>query len=330
MVRPLLLGLFAVAAAHAQPVAPVTPGAAPEARRLLSYLYEIDDDHILSGQHNYNGDMGLYTNRAHELTGDVPVVWGTDFIWNGTRDPGQEIVDEAIRRHRAGHIVTLMWHAGPPTDVPPFGWSESIQSDLTDAEWDEMLTPGTPLHTRWLEQIDTVAGYLAQLRDAGVPVLWRPYHEMNGVWFWWGDKRGEAGFQKLWRAMFDRYANHHRLTNLLWVWNANGPRDLPQDQAYTYAWYYPGHAYVDVLATDVYHFDYEQKDYEELLALAEGRPIALGEVGRLPNPIMLEAQPQWAWFMVWSNWIDTANTPGEVRAVYEHPRTLSLGDVEID
>ena len=129
--------------------------------------------------------------------------------------------------------------------------------------------------------------------------------------------------------MFDRYVTHHGLTNLVWVWNANGPRDLPADQAYPYAWYYPGPEYVDVLATDVYHFDYEQKDYEELLALADGKPVALGEVGELPNTTMLEAQPAWAWFMVWANWIDTANTPGGVRAVYEHPQTLSLGDVDL-
>ena len=171
----------------AQPSEPVNPDASPEARALLAYLSENGREHTLSGQHNYNGGMGQFTSRAYDITG---VVWGTDFIWNGARDPGQEVVDEAVRRHRAGHVVTLMWHAGPPTDEPPFGWSESIQSEVTDDEWDAMLTPGTPLHTRWLEQVDTVAGYLAQLRDAGVPVLWRPYHEMNGVWFWWGDKRG--------------------------------------------------------------------------------------------------------------------------------------------
>ena len=100
---------------------------------------------------------------------------------------------------------------------------------------------------------------------------WRPYHEMNGVWFWWGDKKGPDGYQKLFKMMFDRFVNVHKLNNLLWVWNANGLRDLPFDQAYSYADYYPGPDYVDVLATDVYHFDYEQKDYNELLDLAKGK-----------------------------------------------------------
>src|SRR5690606_20383457 len=175
----------------------------------------------------------------------------------------------------------------------------SIQGELTDEEWAELTTPGTELNLRWQKQVDQVAALLAQLRDAGVPILWRPYHEMNGIWFWWGDKKGPDGFAKLWKMMYDRYVNVHHLDNLLWVWNANAPRDIPFDQAYSYRDYYPGHEYVDILATDVYHFDYEQKDYEELLALAEGRPVALGEVGELPKMEILEVQPAWTWFMVW-------------------------------
>lgn len=325
----LLLQSLLVARALAQPMPPVNPDSSPEAQALLAYLYEIDDDHTLSGQHSYNGRMNEFFDRVHEMTGSWPAVWGTDFIWRGSEDPGDEIVEEAIRKHETGYIVTLMWHAGPPTDDPPFPWSESIQGELTDEQWSEMLTPGTPLHTRWQAQIDIVAGHLAKLRDAGVPVLWRPYHEMNGVWFWWGDKKGDDGFRKLWRMMFDRYVNHHGLTNLIWVWNANAPRDIPKDEAFPYEHYYPGHEYVDVLATDVYHYDYEQNEYQQLVDLAEGRVIALGEVGQLPKPEILEAQPKWAWFMVWSQWLETHNPDGRVESVYAHPSVLSHDELTL-
>ena len=312
----------------AQPFSPVHGNASEEARALLRYLYEIDEEHVLSGQHNYNGDFDRFTDRVHAITGSYPAVWGTDFIWRGTHDPGPEIVAEAIEKWNDGYIVTLMWHAGRPTDAPPFPWSESIQGELTDEEWQALVTPGTDLHRRWQAQADTVASYLKQLRDAGVPVLWRPYHEMNGVWFWWGDKKGEDGFVKLWRMMVDRYVHHHDLNNLLWVWNANAPRDIPEDQAYAYHHFYPGHDYVDVLATDVYHFDYEQNEYEQLLDLADGRVIALGEVGQLPKPEILAAQPRWAWFMVWSQWIDTHNTEERVQNVYAYPPTLTHDEVD--
>ncbi len=323
----LLCFLFSAALCQAQSFPPVNKKASPEARRLLEFLYEIDDEHTLAGQHNYNHEMSRYTNKAQEIGGRYPAIWGTDFVWSGATDPGQKIVDEAIAKHRSGVIVTLMWHAGRPMDEPPFRWSESIHGEVSEAEWEEITTPGTPLHARWRNQVDQIAVYLKQLRDAHVPVLWRPYHEMNGVWFWWGDKRGEEGYAKLWKLLYDRFVNFHHLDNLIWVWNANAPRDIPGDQAYSYKEYYPGHQYVDVLATNVFNFDYEQKDYKELLSLAEGRVIALGEVGELPKMEILAAQPKWAWFMVRGSWLETHNTLERVMTIYSLRETLTLDEL---
>ena len=110
-----------------------------------------------------------------------------------------------------------------------------------------MLTPGTETYTRWARQADVIAGFLTQLKDAHIPVLWRPYHEMNGDWFWWGKRGGPNGYAALYRQMYDRFVHVHHLDNLLWVWNANAPAPhiLPYPECY------PGHEYVDVLATDM-------------------------------------------------------------------------------
>ncbi|HYJ46977.1 MAG TPA: glycosyl hydrolase, partial [Pyrinomonadaceae bacterium] len=213
--------LLAFSQARAQSFKPVNRNASPEAQKLLSYLYSLKGKQTLSGQHNYNHEMNKYMEAAHDLTGKYPAVWGTDFILGGTKDYGPEIVNEAIKKYKEGFIVTLMWHAGRPTDDPPYGWKESIQADVTAEQWKELVTEGTRLNLRWQAQVDKVASYLKQLRDAHVPVLWRPYHEMNGIWFWWGDKRGKEGYQKLWKMLFDRFVNFHGLNNLLWVWDAN-------------------------------------------------------------------------------------------------------------
>lgn len=315
--------------ASGSPQVPVNPDASREARALLAFVHRVSaEQRILAGQHDYNSALGQWSRRAEELTGHAPAVWGTDFYWSSGEDPGERVAEEAIRRHRSGQIVTLMWHVGRPTDDAPYPWAESVQAELTDAEWRALVTPGTPVHERWLAQVDRLASHLTRLRDAGVPVLWRPYHEMNGVWFWWGARPGPDGFQKLYRMLYDRLVNHHHLDNLLWVWDANAPRDIPEDEAFAYADFYPGHDVVDVLATDVYHFDYEQDEYESLLALADGKPIALGEVGELPKPEILDAQPAWSWFMVWSSWLESANTPERVRAVYDSPRTLTADEME--
>lgn len=297
--------------------------ASPEAQKLLNYIYSIDGKYTLAGQHNYSPRFDQYMDTVKSITGKTPALWGTDFILHGTEDFGNEVVLEAIKKWTDGFIVTLMWHSGRPTDNPPYGWKESIQAELTDSEWLELTTADTELNKRWLAQVDKIASYLKQLRDANVPVLWRPYHEMNGVWFWWGDKKGPDGFQKLWKMMFDRFVNYHQLNNLIWVWNANAPRDIPFDEAFSYIDFYPGADYVDILATDVYHYDYEQKDYLELLELANGKPIALGECGELPKPEILELQSKWTWFMVWSNWIIIDNTPERVKSIYNLSQVIT-------
>ncbi|HEX2393782.1 MAG TPA: glycosyl hydrolase [Bacteroidales bacterium] len=306
---------------------PVNPDASPEAKKLLAYLYSLQGKHTLAGQHNYNQSLNQYMDSVKSITGKFPAVWGTDFILNGTTDHGPEIVKEAVKKYNDGYIVTLMWHAGRPTDDPPYGWRESVQAELDEAQWNELTKPGTALNKRWEAQVDKIASYLKQLQDAKIPVLWRPYHEMNGVWFWWGDKKGPDGYQKLWKMMFDRFTKVHKLNNLLWVWNANAPRDIPFDQAYSYKEYYPGPEYVDVLATDVYNHDYEDRDYNELLALANGKIIALGECGELPKPEILKVQPRFSWFMVWANWIQIDNSPRRVRDIYDHPQVMTHEEV---
>ena len=104
-----------------------------------------------------------------------------------------------------------------PTEDEPVTFHDSVQVHLTNWEWQHLLSPGTDLHARWERQIDRVAGYLAELQDAGVPVLFRPYHEMSGNWFWWGGRPGPQGLQELYRQLFNRYVRVHQLHGLVWV-----------------------------------------------------------------------------------------------------------------
>ncbi|HEA29481.1 MAG TPA: glycosyl hydrolase family 26 [Leeuwenhoekiella sp.] len=307
---------------------PVNPNASPEAKNLLNYIQNLDGN-ILAGQHSYNEQPENFYNKAQEITGKYPAVWGTDLYWNGSENPSDRIVEAAIKKHKQGAIVTLMWHVGRPIDNAPYGWSQSVQNTFSDEQWKQLTTEGTEIHKKWLAQVDTIAATLKKLQEAHIPILWRPYHEMNGVWFWWGNKPGKNGYIKLWKMLYERLTNHHKLNNLIWVWNANAPRDIPGDEAFDYKDFYPGKNYVDILATDVYHYDYEQKDYDQLLKLADGKPIALGEVGELPKPEILQAQPQWRWFMVWSNWLETANTPERVQAIYNDPKTTTRDEVQL-
>ncbi|MDZ7722035.1 MAG: glycosyl hydrolase [candidate division KSB1 bacterium] len=313
---------------------PVNPDTIPEARALLDFLYEIRGEYVLSGHHNGPNNPLQYSTAVEEMTGSMPVVWGSDFSFNFRgNDPAvvrSNMVETAKELYARGHIITLMWHACFPADGDSCD-HESIwlwKPGVSEQQWDSLTTPGTQLNQQWREQVDHVAVHLKELQKANVPVLWRPYHEMNGIWFWWCDKRGEDGFQKLWKMMYDRLVNHHNLNNLIWVWNPNAPRDTPGDEAYDYDLYFPGLEYVDVLAADVYHNDYKQSHHDDLIELAGDKVISLGEIGKMPEPDILDEQPQWTWFMGWANWLFKANDPDSVRALYNSPRVLTMDEIE--
>lgn len=78
--------------------------------------------------------------------------------------------------------------------------------------------------------IAEIAKQLNRLRDAGVPVLWRPLHEASGGWFWWGAKGPEA-YKKLWYYLYDQLTNVYGCNNLIWVWNGQNPDWYPGDNA---------------------------------------------------------------------------------------------------
>ena len=209
----------------------------------------------------------------------------------------QNIVDEAIRRNNDGFIITIMWHAAPPTQDEPVEFRKSVQGSLTDEQWNDLVTPGTAINEKWKSQVDVIAFFLKQLQYANVPILWRPYHEINGNFFWWNGRVGENGTKKLYRMLYDRLVKFHKLNNLIWVYNCNEIREnvLPYDSVY------PGNDVVDILATDIYRNGFDPNDYNQLLALAGDKPIALGEVGGPPPLEKLREQPRWTWFMVWGN-----------------------------
>jgi mannan endo-1,4-beta-mannosidase len=322
----LFLGCATLAKAAQEPV---NPHATPEARALLAYLNSISGKGIVTGQHNYPNVGARWTDMAYDLTGKYPGLYGQDFGFSGGEDKDSVLsrpamVEEVKRQWQNGAIIALTWHEVRPTDDEPVTFRESVQGKLTDYEWKQLLTPGTPLNLRWCAQVDVVAGYLRQLRDAHVPVLFRAYHEMNGGWFWWGGRPGKDGSAALYRMIYDRFVNVHHLDNLVWVWNVNAPNaDWPP-----IAQYYPGAQYADVVSMDIYG-EFKQDYYNSVLALAAGKPIALAEVGALPSVEVLNKQPLWTYFMCWSEIVRTSNTPEAVNAVYHAPQALNRDDVRL-
>jgi len=279
---------------------PVTPNASPEARALLAFLYDISGKQTLSGQHNFPNEQEYSTHVLAKAMGKTPAIYGTDwgFAKAGDKDSAYvrgEIVQELISQYRGGAIVTICWHAARPIEDEPVTFRREVCGKISDQEFDELLTPGTAVHARWCAQVDATVVYLKQLEAARVPILFRPYHEMNGDWFWWGGRRGERGTKQLYRQIFDRLVNHHHLTNLIWVWNIDRPARADRE----FVDYFPGQQYVDVLALDSYH-EFEQSYYDDLNALSDGKVLAISECGNPPTPDIYKTQPKWTWWMKWA------------------------------
>lgn len=321
-----------------QPVShePVTPHASPEARALLKLLYDISGHYTLTGQHNYPDIRDRNSRFAAAYIGKTPAVFSTD--WGFARDGDKDsylarpdIVHEIIRQHKKGSLITICWHAVPPTADEPVTFRPqpgnepdslaSVQGQLQDRQFRDLLTPGTVIHGRWCAQVDSIALYLKKLEEAHVPILWRPYHEMNGNWFWWGGRTGEYSTAMLYRQLFDRLVNLHKLSNLVWVWSV----DRPNNAGMQFSNFYPGPQYLDVLALDVYGNDFSKTYYDSLLALSGGKPMVLAEVGNPPVPGILDSQPKWGFYVTWAGMV--RNTlKKQYEALVNDPRILSLED----
>ena len=334
----LICAVFASARGAAPPSVPANPKANAKARALLQYFHGLParpDRRVVSGQFADVGrDASVALMKAiHDQTGCWPALLGADYgdFVTGSlrvREPNRA----AIEYWRQGGLVTLSAHLYNPANPNGFGLRDK------GVNLDDLLKPGTGTHQRWMQELSLLAVGLQEMRQANVVVLWRPFHEMNGDWFWWGGK-DPAKFIKVWRHMFDYFTRTKGLDNLLWVYAPNqGPNT---------ARYYPGDRYVDLVGLDAYTDFVDRQHiqgYDELAALP--KPFGFAEYGphdaeHPPGDYdyrrfiagIVKDFPKTTFFMAWNaNWSLARNN--QARALLEHPWVIdrehlppSLGSV---
>lgn len=294
---------------------------------VLNYLRSVSGNHVISGQHNKEPATapGQYTQQVKDITGQYPGLWGGDLMFNATDVANrQRVIDQAKTEWKNGSLVSLTWHVCPPTGGSSCAFEGGVKSNISDAQFSQLVTDGTALNTAWKKRLDEVVPYLKQLKDAGVPALFRPLHEMNESWNWWGNRPGTNGSARLYQITHDYLANTKGLDNLIWVWNV---QDNPAG-----GWnrYYPGSQYVDVVSLDAWYKNYPSSaDYQQMRSIAGTKPMAIAEMGKMPNDSLLSSQPQWAWFMLWSEQLRGNNTNAEIQSTYFHPRVLNQGELTL-
>lgn len=320
------------------PVKPdlITPDPSPEAKRLMEFLAVNYGKRTLSGQ--YGTKDGLV---VHRLTGQWPAVFGADFM---DYSPSREAYGSRPKRDtehwiaaaKKGQILKLSWHWNAPSGL----LDRMIKGDdgrEIDARWYKgfytnattfdvahaMNDPASEEHKLILRDIDHIAVELKKIQAAKISVLWRPLHEAEGKWFWWGAK-GPEPCKKLWRLMVDRLVKHHKINNLIWIWNSVDP-----------AWH-PGDDVVDMVAVDAYPSDRQDSlvsTWEDLLTRFNGKKmLALTE---FPGPPDVERQwrfgVRWSFFVGWTGLLGPADSPLDlVRSTFASPLTINEEDVKVE
>ena len=253
---------------------PADPDLNPRGRAILAWFQQLSASpelRLVSGQFlGWSGSGSLEeVEKIHRASGQRPAMIGLDYCaWLPGNRPDMAGIDTrtpnefAKNYWRDGGLVDISWHATNPS-----GGSLKTR----DLKLADLLVPG-PLHDRWLESLDRIAAGLQELQEAGVVVLWRPFHEMNGGWFWWGAQE-PADFIAAWRQMFDYFTREKKLHNLIWIFSPNhGQRNAPD--------YYPGDTAVDLAGFDAYTDNIDPqhiKGYPGLVRL--NKPFGFTEYG---------------------------------------------------
>ena len=296
--------------------------------KVLDFLYHISGKKTIAGIHNRepNASPAVWTNKIFATTGKYPGLWSGDFLFQPENiDHRQTMISEAVAEWKKGSLVNIMWHACNPALSQPCGFdSAGVLSHLSDTQWRELLKPGTVINGRWRAMMDEICGYLQQLKDQQVEVLWRPLHEMNQRLFWWGGRPGRNGTLQLYRLMHDYMTKTKHLTNLIWVWDLQDFGSLSTDVVA----YNPGKKYWDLAALDVYDGNgYTQSKYDIMKDAAGSRPMAIGECSRLPTADQLMKQPKWVFFMSWSELTFESNSNTELINLYTSPNVITLNQM---
>lgn len=312
----LILSLLALCLTAA---AKQTPAEALLARlkklQQIGYMYGHQDDPF----YGITWDWDLNRSDTKELTGDYPAVMGFDLggiemgdAKNLDSVPFNRMRDEIIAHHLRGGIITISWHPRNPL-LTTTAWIENDIKEYENAiaylhktDNDNIarlipspkttvssILPGGSHHQKymsWLNRVETFLKSLRTPKGEEIPFIFRPYHENNGSWFWWGQNNcSDEEYHSLWNMTQDKL-NQSLPGQILWSYSPNLQGNWTEEQ-----WMvrYPGDDRVDLIGEDAYQWGTEEDfkngltaDLELITAIAKkhGKLIAMTECGYQNSP----------------------------------------------
>jgi hypothetical protein len=250
---------------------PIDPDATDETKALYAQLHTVAQEHTLFG-HQDDLAYGVHWDRRSDslaqlagdrrsdvraVSGSFPAVYGWDVGDLGNPGatenldgvPFDKMKDWMVEGYERGGVITVSWHMDNYV-------SGGDSWDPTPAV--PQLLPDSSHHGRYRQALDRFAAFAKDL-DAGfwtwiggghaVPIVFRPFHEMTGSWFWWGGENVSAeAYKQLWRFTVEYLRDEKDVHNVLYAYSPDVFRSKTH-----YLKHYPGDAYVDILGYDDYH-----------------------------------------------------------------------------
>jgi mannan endo-1,4-beta-mannosidase len=232
--------------------------ATKETKNLYENLKTISKSHILFGhQHalEYGHGWSNETNRSDvkSVTGSHPAVVGIDFSGFSGHSK-EEIIktQETLRKnviatYERGGITTVSWHFLNPASGRGFYWKDSISVAAMS-----LIKPGGSHHEQYIETLKTIADFAHSVKAKDgtlAPMIFRPFHEYDGDWFWWGKKyTSKEDFITVWQFTVSYLKDTLGVHNFIYALS-------PDNRFYSESDYlerYPGDHFVDMFGMDNY------------------------------------------------------------------------------
>ena len=254
----LSLSLVAPILATAQKGKPIDDKATTETVNLFRNLQKLSRGHTLFGHqhateygHGWSGEEGR--SDVKSVTGSHPAVIGVDFSGFSGRPPeAVQRAKDALRKnvidtYNRGGITTVAWHFSNPVSPGGFYWRDSVSLPAV-----RYIIPGGEAHDKYKQILNGIGEWAHSIKGADgalVPLIFRPYHEFDGGWFWWGKPHcTREEFISLWRFTVSYLRDSLDVHNFLYAFSPDN-RFLTREE---FLERYPGDEWVDMVGMDNY------------------------------------------------------------------------------
>ena len=253
-------------------------------------MFGHQDDYMYGHSWRLAPDAAEYIQSdTYATCGHYPAVYGMDLggiemDWpkNLDSNPFEQMRASAVAHHERGGVITISWHPRNPL-------TEGNAWDVSSDKVIESILPGGEKHELFMTWLEKAADFLGSMKTAdgeAVPVIWRPWHEHTGSWFWWGQNLCTAEqYKALWQMTYDYMVKARDLDNLVWAYSP-GAGELSSVEVFGER--YPGDEIIDMVGFDCYQYSSNEVyvadmkkalDITKAFADEHGKLMAVTETG---------------------------------------------------